>query len=509
MGVIDWFRRGVGEMMVARPDDAKSQVVWKHPDPTIPMKSQLTVEADERAVFFKDGKVVRTMDAGRYTLDTANLPFLSDLIDSFTGGNVLIAEVFFVNIREHTGNKFGGRVGHVEDPKSGVPVETMVHGEFSFRVTDPERLILGLVGMGRAESYTVRSWMKEQVLKVIRDRIAELLVKNKWPLLDVTSGAYTEELEKAVLEGIDEHVASYGIDVVRLGNFVIDIDDEDAKNLKRLYTDAAYLRTVGGVGQYQQFAAGKAMMGAGEGMAKGGGAGGGEGGGAAGGLLGGAGLGVGFGLAQMLVRDPRGGETLAPAAAGVVCGCVWRRVVPPGALLQPLRGKELKAKEPAAAPRRVLHELRRAALSGRALLRPVWHGAQAGVSAAPLASTARSWSEARTSRRLTAALRVRPRHVDYGFSTSAASSQRLKAACATIRAHRLRRTQKTTAEREAARVRLATLHTLGRRPRCRGFSSWTSSRCRRGGVYDAKPMPARRLHPLNFVRVAAELRIAR
>jgi len=328
MGVIDWFKRGVGEMMVARPDDAKPHVVWKHPDPTIPLKSQLTVEADERAVFFKDGKVVKTMPPGRHTLDTLNLPFLSNLIDSFTGGNVFIAEVFFVNVREHTGVKFGGRVGHVEDPKSGVPVETMVHGEFSFRVTDPEQLIVGLVGMGRAESYQVRSWLKEQVLKVIRDRIAELLVKNKWPLLDVTSGAYTEEIETDVLKGIGTHVESYGIQIVRLGNFVIGVDEEDAANLKRLYTDAAYLKTVGGVGNYQRFAAGKAMLGAGEGMAKGGGAGAEGGGGGAGGLLGGAGLGVGFGLAQMLVRDNRGGETLAPVAAGVTCAACHQSVAP-------------------------------------------------------------------------------------------------------------------------------------------------------------------------------------
>jgi membrane protease subunit (stomatin/prohibitin family) len=337
MGVIDWFKRGVGEMMVARPDEAKSQVVWKHPDPTIPLKSQLTVEADERAVFFRDGKVVSTLEPGRHTLDTSNLPFLSDLVDRFTGGNVFIAEVFFVNVREHAGIKFGGRIGHVEDPKSGMPVETMVHGEFSFRVTDPERLIVGLVGMGRAQSYTVRSWMKEQVLKVIRDRIAELLVQNKWPLLDVTSGAYTEEVERNVLAGLGKHVEAYGIEIVRLGNFVIDIDDEDAANLKRLYTDAAYLRTVGGVDGYQRFAAGKAMIGAGEGMAKGGG--GGEG--AAGGLLGGAGLGVGFGLAQMLVRDPRGGETLTTAAPGVVCAAC-QSSVPPGAFCNRC-GAELKA----------------------------------------------------------------------------------------------------------------------------------------------------------------------
>lgn len=315
MSMLDWFQRGTQEMMVARPDGTKAQVVWKHPDPTIPMKSQLTVDADERAIFFRDGQVVSLLDPGRHTLDSDNLPFLSNLVDSFTGGNVFVAEVFFVNVREHPGVKFGGRIGHVEDPKSGVPVETMVHGEFSFRVTDPEKLILGLVGMGRADSALVKAWLKEQVLKVLRDTIAELIVKQKWPLLDVTSGAYTEEIETIVLKRVMPHVEDYGIEIARLGNFVIGIDEEDADNLKTLYRDAAYLKTVGGVENYQRFAAGKAMMGAGKGMAAGGG--GGEG--AASGLLGGAGLGVGLGMAQMLVRDPRGGERLAPATPGTAC----------------------------------------------------------------------------------------------------------------------------------------------------------------------------------------------
>lgn len=326
MGMIDWFKRGTQEMMVARPDGTKAQIVWKHPDRTVPMKAQLTVDADEQAIFFRDGQVVEVMDAGRYTLDSSNLPFLSNLVDSFTGGNVFQAEIFFVNVREHPGIKFGGRIGHVEDPKSGVPVETMVHGEFSFRVTDPTKLIVGLVGMGRAESFMVKSWLKEQVLKVLRDGIAELLVKKKWPLLDVTSGAYTTEIEEEALSVMGKHVESYGVEIVRFGNFVIGIDDEDGENLKTLYRDAAYLRTVGGVDGYQRFAAGKAMMGAGEGMAKGGG--GGEGGDGGGGLLGGAGLGVGFGLAQMLVRDQRGGETLTPATPGVTCGSCNAAVAP-------------------------------------------------------------------------------------------------------------------------------------------------------------------------------------
>jgi len=307
MGVIDWFKRGVGELMIARPDEAKAFVVWKHPDPTIPMKSQLTVMADEQAIFMRDGKVVGTLGPGRHTLDSSNIPFLSNLVDSFTGGRLFITEVFFVTTRENTGVRFGGPIGNVEDPKSGIPVETMVHGEFSFRVVNPEQLLVGLVGTGRTGGDQVPEWMKEQVLKVLRDRISQLCVKNKWPLLDVTSGAYTEELETEALSGLDTHVASYGIKIVRLGNFVIAIREEDAANLKKLYTDAAYLRTVGGVGAYQQFAAGKAMIGAGEGMAKGGG---GEGGG---GMLSGASLGVGLGMAQAMMNQPKAN---APAAAG-------------------------------------------------------------------------------------------------------------------------------------------------------------------------------------------------
>ena len=101
MGLIDWFKRGVGEMMVARPDDAKAHVVWKHPDPTIPMKAQLTVESDEVAVFFRDGKVVGQLGPGRHTLETDNIPFLSNLVDKFTGGNGPVAPGVFLDTPQH------------------------------------------------------------------------------------------------------------------------------------------------------------------------------------------------------------------------------------------------------------------------------------------------------------------------------------------------------------------------------------------------------------------------
>jgi membrane protease subunit (stomatin/prohibitin family) len=122
------------------------------------------------------------------------------------------------------------------------------------------------------------------------------LVKQNLPLLNVTSGALTEEIEQIVVEAVKPHLVDYGMRIVRMGNFVVDMKEEDEAQLKAMYKDAAQLRMMGGnLNNYQQFAAGKAMMGAGEGMAKGGGDGGGGNP-----MLGGAGLGVGFAMANSM-----------------------------------------------------------------------------------------------------------------------------------------------------------------------------------------------------------------
>jgi hypothetical protein len=185
--------------------------------------------------------------------------------------------------------------------------------------------------------------MKEQVLKVIRDRIAELLVKNKWPLLDVSSRRVHRGDRAAGHRGIDGTSRATASSVVRLGNFTIALDEQDADNLKKLYTDAAYLKTVGGVGCLPAVRRRQGDDGRGRGH--------GEGrrrrdrrgrrGRRA--LMGGAGLGVGFGLAQMLVRDHRGGESLAPATPGLVCPSCEKGVAP-GRFCSHC-GVELRAKE--------------------------------------------------------------------------------------------------------------------------------------------------------------------
>jgi membrane protease subunit (stomatin/prohibitin family) len=133
-------------------------------------------------------------------------------------------------------------------------------------------------------------------------------VKKKWPLLDVTSGAYTEEIETEVIAGVGTHTTSYGVTIVRFGNFTISIKPEDEATLKKLSKDVAYSRLAGG---FQQYAQGQAMLGAAEGMAKGGG----DGGGGSGALQG-MGMGMGFGMAQMFTNNQQQhAPSQAPQAA--------------------------------------------------------------------------------------------------------------------------------------------------------------------------------------------------
>jgi membrane protease subunit (stomatin/prohibitin family) len=274
------------------------------------MKAQLTVDSDEVAMFFKDGKYVGSFSAGRHTLDASNIPFLGQLIDKFTGGNVFICEVFFVTTREMPSIKFGTSIGDVMDPQTKLRVRLMVYGEFSAKVMDPSKLVIGLVGQRATDNEAFLGWFKSQVQKVMKDGIAELIVKQDWPLLKVTSGAYTEEIEATTLEHVRKDIEPYGVEIMRFGDFSITMDQNDKDRLDKLVDRIAYVSGMGsapgGMAAYQQLAQAEMMMGAAEGMKKGG-----DGGGA----FQGAGIGMGFAMAGQMASQMAGAQAHAPAAA--------------------------------------------------------------------------------------------------------------------------------------------------------------------------------------------------
>jgi len=300
MGIFGEMRRE----FIARPDQAKAHILYKWPDTNVRKWTQLTVQQDELAVFFRDGRIQGTINPGRCTLDSSEIPFLGMLVDAASGGNLFKTEIYFVSTREFPNLPFGGMIDNVVDPETSLAVGLRVFGEYSLRVIEPQSLILNLVGTQNIQTNDqVTDWMREQLLKVLRTDVTTHIVTQNWPILGIA--AHTDEIEQATLGKVQGFISTYGLQIVRLGNFTISIKEDDEQALKRYRRDVQYTKLAGG---YQQYSVGQALQGVGEGAAQGGG---------------GAGnpaiLGIGLGLGQTVAAGA--GQTVAAGGqVQVRCG---------------------------------------------------------------------------------------------------------------------------------------------------------------------------------------------
>lgn len=366
--VFDFVKDGVQEMLIHRPDEKKDLIIYKHPEQTIPMYAQLTVDADEAAVFFRDGSVVGTMrTAGvgqRHQLDSQNIPFLGQLIDKVTGGNIFVTDLYFVTMKPMYNQRFGGELGYMEDPMLGEMVTPRIFGTFSFQIVEPARFIVNYVGMGVSPTNeSVMKWVQDTFRSAVKTVVGQVCVTEGKSMLQLMP---LQNQLKAAMEQSAPDLENIGIRILQVGDFNINLSDDDLETLKQAQSeigaakrqariaqigiaqaqaeaqqkqfeldqefqqDQRYTGMAGG--DFGKMAAGKAMIGAGQGMAKGGG----EGGGGA--MMQGAGLGAGFGMAQAFGQAMQGGggqqqqpppQQVAAGGGKVQCpGC--NAAVPPG-----------------------------------------------------------------------------------------------------------------------------------------------------------------------------------
>jgi membrane protease subunit (stomatin/prohibitin family) len=300
MGVFDFVKSGVQEMMIARPDALKHLIVYKHPDQNVPMYSQLTVDSDECAVFFKDGRVVGVLPPGRHTLQSQNIPFLNSLITSYTGGNVFIAEIYFVKTAPVRSVPFGGPIGEMIDPMTAEQVCPRIFGEMSVVVTDPVRFVVGYVGQAAAgDNDAVLQWIKGLFMNGVKTTLGELCENEGKSLINAVS--LTQKLAAAFVAHAPD-LNDIGVRILQVGQFNLNFSEEERARLvaankeiavaqrevkkkqiavagaaadaqakqfeldQKYQQDARYVQNL--AGNYSNYAAGQAMMGAGQGMAE-------------------------------------------------------------------------------------------------------------------------------------------------------------------------------------------------------------------------------------------------
>jgi len=210
MGIMDFIRGELIEIIEFN-DDSRDTIAWRFPDSDREIKrgAQLIVRESQTAQFVYLGQFGDTFAPGKYSLVTDNIPVLTTLKGWKYGfESPFKADVYFINTRLFTGNKWGtANPVMMRDNDFGI-VRLRAFGTYDFRVVEPRLFLKEVVG-------TDQNFRIDEFAETMRSRLvsifADSLATARIPALDIAA-RYTE-MGDALLPVINPVVtAKYGIE---------------------------------------------------------------------------------------------------------------------------------------------------------------------------------------------------------------------------------------------------------------------------------------------------------
>ena len=219
-------------------------LVWKHPIEDFNLGSQLIVHESQEAIFFRDGQALDAFGAGRYTLETQQLPMLEKLykLPTDTEGT-FHSEVYFINMATQMGVKWGtdSKV-RLFDPTSGLHVELGASGEFNIRVVNARKLLLRVVGTTanlRQEDLLGggRGFFRAMVMTRVKSYLAAAIRENNISVLEIDERLM--ELSEALRDRINPRLAEYGLEMAEffVSRVVTPDDDPNFRRMKEQFAE--------------------------------------------------------------------------------------------------------------------------------------------------------------------------------------------------------------------------------------------------------------------------------
>src|SRR5438128_3999580 len=148
MGLMDFVRGQLIEILEFN-DDSRDTISWRFPDSDREIKrgAQLIVRESQTVQFVYLGQFGDTFGPGKHTLTTDNIPILSTLKGWKYGfESPFKADVYFLNTRLFTGNKWGtSNPIMMRDQDFGI-VRTRAFGTFDFHITEPKLFLKEVAG---------------------------------------------------------------------------------------------------------------------------------------------------------------------------------------------------------------------------------------------------------------------------------------------------------------------------------------------------------------------------
>ncbi len=241
-------------------DDSRDTLSWRFPDEDKEIKrgAQLIVRESQAAQFVYLGQFGDTFGPGKHTLVTENIPILSTLKGWKYGfESPFKADVYFVNTRLFTGNKWGtSNPVMLRDQDFGI-VRVRAFGTFDFKIVDVQTFLKEVAGTDhhfRLDEFN--DAMRSRLVSVFSDALASA----RLPVLDVASRY--GELGEALLPLINpQTTAKYGIEIASFIVENVSVPPEVEQAIDKRSSMAA----VGNLNDYVKFQMAEAMTKGGDG----------------------------------------------------------------------------------------------------------------------------------------------------------------------------------------------------------------------------------------------------
>ena len=234
---------------VIKYEGDNSTFVWKSPIQDFNTMSQLIVHESQEAVFFKNGQALDVFEAGRYTLQTQNIPLIKRFLNLPTGGKTPFhCEVYFINKAQQMAIKWGtdSQVQYME-PTYKFPLQIGASGEMTLSVSDSRRLLVKLVG---TESQLTQAGLVTQfrsyLMSVIKPYIASTMQTAPYSIFEVD--AHMDELSSSLKKSLKPDFNEYGISLDKF--FVTTIAKPDGETAYEKFKEI-HIRQYADVAQAQ------------------------------------------------------------------------------------------------------------------------------------------------------------------------------------------------------------------------------------------------------------------